>query len=235
MSDFTNHLPLSQRSGDDESAVTGDRRPLIGQTLHLVADLLESLDAADWDRPSLCAGWRVRDVAGHLVWRVGSTGPELARSAASAVLRDRVSPLKVLDATARRAAEAPPAELTRRLREIADARLAGHGRHGVHELAEAVVHGYDIARALDRTLNVPANSTGAVALARTVAAPAGIKAVVRGRTLVAADAGWTIGRGPKIEGTAEAHILFLYGRSDRLPTPLAGVIPPEKLPDRPDA
>ena len=31
-----------------------------------VADLLESLTSAEWDEPSLCRGWRVRDVAGHL-------------------------------------------------------------------------------------------------------------------------------------------------------------------------
>ena len=31
-----------------------------------VADLLETLAPREWDAPSLCAGWRVRDVAGHL-------------------------------------------------------------------------------------------------------------------------------------------------------------------------
>src|SRR6478752_1293523 len=31
-----------------------------------VADLMETLVPGEWDVPSLCAGWRVRDVAGHL-------------------------------------------------------------------------------------------------------------------------------------------------------------------------
>jgi hypothetical protein len=31
-----------------------------------VADLLESLDAAEWQHPSLCEGWMVQDVAAHL-------------------------------------------------------------------------------------------------------------------------------------------------------------------------
>jgi uncharacterized protein (TIGR03083 family) len=31
-----------------------------------LAALLESLDAQDWDAPSLCSGWRVRDVAAHV-------------------------------------------------------------------------------------------------------------------------------------------------------------------------
>ena len=31
-----------------------------------LADLLEGLEEAEWDKPSLCAGWRVRDVAAHV-------------------------------------------------------------------------------------------------------------------------------------------------------------------------
>lgn len=46
---------------DDEvfGAITAQRLALI--------DCLESLEAAQWDTASLCAGWRVRDVVGHLV------------------------------------------------------------------------------------------------------------------------------------------------------------------------
>jgi uncharacterized protein (TIGR03083 family) len=31
-----------------------------------LADLLEGLTAEQWEVPSLCAGWRARDVAAHL-------------------------------------------------------------------------------------------------------------------------------------------------------------------------
>src|SRR4051812_23943382 len=31
-----------------------------------LGDLLHTLDTADWDHPSLCDGWRVRDVIGHM-------------------------------------------------------------------------------------------------------------------------------------------------------------------------
>ena len=31
-----------------------------------LADLLDSLGEREWETPSLCAGWRVRDVAAHL-------------------------------------------------------------------------------------------------------------------------------------------------------------------------
>jgi len=32
-----------------------------------MADFLASLRPEQWDRPSLCAGWRIRDVAAHVV------------------------------------------------------------------------------------------------------------------------------------------------------------------------
>ena len=31
-----------------------------------IAELLAGLSEADWEQPSLCAGWRVRDVAAHV-------------------------------------------------------------------------------------------------------------------------------------------------------------------------
>ena len=30
-------------------------------------DLLRELDAEEWDHPSVCEGWRVRDVAAHVI------------------------------------------------------------------------------------------------------------------------------------------------------------------------
>ena len=32
------------------------------------SEFLHSLDVGDWERPSLCAGWRVRDVVGHILY-----------------------------------------------------------------------------------------------------------------------------------------------------------------------
>ena len=52
----------------------GLRRPEPVETLHLYAgerevllELLASLDEAAWERPTLCPGWSVRDVAVHLL------------------------------------------------------------------------------------------------------------------------------------------------------------------------
>ena len=61
-------------------------------------------------------------------------------------------------------------------------------------------------------LRVDPMTSGAVALARALAAPLPIRAVVKGRTLTATDAGWDFGSGPELAGTARELVLFLYGR-----------------------
>ncbi|MBC7724698.1 MAG: maleylpyruvate isomerase family mycothiol-dependent enzyme [Burkholderiaceae bacterium] len=218
MSDFAQHLPLSQRSAEDESGVTGDWRPLIAECLAHVADLLEPLTAEQWESASLCEGWRVADVAGHLAWRVGTPAGELLTSSVRAVVRERVSPRALTTAMAERRAANGQAALVAELRAIAGDRAVRRGRRNIGELAEVVIHGYDMATALGIPLEFPARATGAVALARTLLAPARLRAVVRHRTLRATDAGWSVGRGPEIAAPAEALVLFLAGRSNTVPS-----------------
>lgn len=212
MADFAKHLPLSHRPAGDESGANSNWRGHLAATLTATADLLSGLTPEQWDAPSMCTGWRVRDVAGHIVWRVGSSNRELISTAARAYLGHFVNPNRAIDRVSRAAAEASPAELVERIRQIAADKAAGQGRHGIIELTEAVVHGYDIAHPLGLTLPVASTASGAVALRRSLIAATEIKAVIRGRTLVATDAGWSVGRGPELPGTAEALVLFLFGR-----------------------
>jgi uncharacterized protein (TIGR03083 family) len=44
-----------------------DTRPLFGVERRRLLDLLGSLDRADWQRPTVCPGWSVHDIAGHLL------------------------------------------------------------------------------------------------------------------------------------------------------------------------
>lgn len=43
-----------------------DTFTLIAGQRRAIADVLESLDTAQWNAPSLCEGWTVREVAAHL-------------------------------------------------------------------------------------------------------------------------------------------------------------------------
>lgn len=213
MPDIARYLPLSHRSGDDESAVTGDWRPHIAAGLGRIADLLDGLTPEQWATPSLCAGWSVRDVAGHLVWRVAGSTRDLVLGSLRAVRPGTLSPARIIDAVSRETATAEPAELVRRLRELAVAYAAGHGRKSVHELTEVVVHGYDLAVPLGLDPSFSPVETGAVAIARAAGGPAVTRAIVRGRTFTAADDGWSVGRGPATEAPARSIILFLFGRA----------------------
>ena len=65
---------------------------------------------------------------------------------------------------------------------------------------------------------------GAVALYGTSSATFDRRAVVRGHTLRATDAEWSLGHGPVLQGTAMGIVRFLLGLSDEAPRPPA--IPP---------
>lgn len=226
MSEIARHLPLSQREARDESSVSSNWSPVIGGSLIVVADLLATLSPEDWERESLRSGWRVRDVAGHLVWRTRGGALTRALDGARAVIRQGAPPNRIADWLSRRAAETEPDRLIEALREIADARLAVRGRHRIDELTEVIVHGYDIAGALSAPLAFSPIATGAVALARALVAPMPIRAIIRHRTFVASDAGWRVGRGPELAASAQSIVMFLFGRSERVP----GSSPDERSP-----
>lgn len=219
MSDFSRHLPLSQRAAGDESAVTTDWRPLTGECLLLLCALLEGVTAEQWDAPTLRAGWRLRDVVGDLARQLDSSALERARRLPGTVLAGRGSPARGRRIRAARLGDTDPRELLRRLRGSADDSLGRRGGRGIAGLRAVVVDGYDLARSVGRPLAFPSTATGAVALASVLAAPTPIAAVARGRAIRATDAQWTIGRGPELAGTAESIILFLAGRSGTLPGP----------------
>lgn len=212
MATFANYLPLSLRARSDESRVNADWGGHIGVTLNAIADALTTITPEQWAAPSLCAGWRVQDVVGHLVWRTGSSNREMLTSIGRAYVGHHVNPNKAIDDVSRQAAKAEPAELIARLRQIAADKTVGKGRTGISELTEAVVHGIDLAEPLGIELPVAPAASGAVALRRSLIAPTEIKAVLRTRVLVATDAEWRVGAGTPLERTAQEHLVFLFGR-----------------------
>jgi hypothetical protein len=90
----------------------------------------------------------------------------------------------------------------------------------VQDLGLALAEAYALGGA---KLRVSPTTSGAVALARALSAPTAIRAVVRGRTMRATDAGWEFGTGPELAGTARKLVLFLYGRG-----PVPGVSTPSR-------
>jgi uncharacterized protein (TIGR03083 family) len=215
MSDFARFLPLSQRSRIPEPRVTADWSSEIAVVLEQVADLLDGLTPEQWESQSMCERWRIRDVAGHFVWRLGSSTRRMIATGSRAWIGKHLNPMDAIGDLSIQAAEASYEDLVDRIREIADEKRMGIGRGRIGELTEAVVHAYDISHALGVDLRLDQRATGAVALARILVAPTPIKAVLRARTLTPTDADWRFGKGPELTGTTSTLIEFLFGRRAR--------------------
>lgn len=177
--------------------------------------LLAGLRGQDWDRPSLCPGWRVRDVAAHLV--VASRLPRwrfVAESLRGGAPRaTRVLAVRYADARSN-------AEL------LAELRRWGHGTsdagiYGVlplgERLLEVFVHRRDIARPLDRRPSSPPERLGAALEAAVrLGGLAKSKQRARGLRLVGSDLDAMYGDGPAVHGPTGALVLALAGRADAL-------------------
>ena len=212
MSEFSQYLPFSQRPRRDESAVTSNWAKHTGNVLLELADVLSELEPAEWEAPTLRPEVSVRQVVAQLGYRLGSTKRERAASAVRGFFREGKSPQAIAAANVLAAADASTGDLVRRVRHIATLSLASLASRTLSELSMAVVTAFEVAAATRKLVEVDAVASGAVALARSLNAPLSIRAVVRERSLVATDAGWSLGEGSKIEATAAVLVLFLFGR-----------------------
>ncbi|HKY15670.1 MAG TPA: maleylpyruvate isomerase family mycothiol-dependent enzyme [Microthrixaceae bacterium] len=178
-----------------------------------LADLVEELDDAQLDSPSLCAAWRIRDVVGHVIWTaqatvLGGIGPFL-----SAGLRPHV----MIEREAFRFSDGSGPELASRLRDLADSRQLPPGLKPVGYLADIVVHHQDVRRPLGRPRQVPSERLKPV-LDHYLGSNqfTGGRSRTRDLTVVATDMVWSQGYGPEVRGPAEALLMAAVGRSDAL-------------------
>jgi uncharacterized protein (TIGR03083 family) len=190
-----------------------DIRDMIAGERGALAEVLASLPAARWDEPSLCAGWRVREVVAHVTMPFRYSGRrfmlELAKS------RGRFN--EMADRVARRdAAGMSPDELTEAVRSNVGHpwKPPGGGFEGA--LTHDVIHGLDITEALGLGRRVPADRFRVVL--PNLAGPAAVKFFgtdLSGMQLRARDLDWTFGTGTAFTADAQDLALFLAGRKPR--------------------
>lgn len=177
-----------------------------------VGDLLESLDDSEWEHDSLCAGWQVRDVVAHCVQSHVATpwtfaGEWIASGFSMAARNQRW-------VTRRRTRSR--AEVFGEYRATV-AQLRIPAAEAPYALVEAVVHGYDIARPLGRTIEVP---TASLVLVADTCRRTGLflhsKQRCAGLTLRALDVEWTAGHGQEITGPISSLIMAITGRAAAL-------------------
>jgi uncharacterized protein (TIGR03083 family) len=192
----------------DYTALLWDEVADIGLLLHQLGD-------EEWDSPSLCAGWRVRDVIGHMLY--GHTTP--FRRVVAGALRFRGDVHKTSLTVSKELADTcSPAQLRQRWdREL----IAEHARRGLGRVVRTpdgfldhLIHHQDIRRPLGRPRAVPEGRLLAALelVPRTHTPIFGTRNKVRGLKLEATDVGWSAGDGPLVAGSGEAIVLAAAGR-----------------------
>ena len=173
-----------------------------------LADLLDDLTPAEWAAPSLCTGWRVRDVAAHLT--LSHMPPA---TAVVEVLRARGNFDRMVHDSAVRRAALPCDEFPRRLRAMVGSRRKVPFVPPVVPLLDVLVHGQDIARPIGRPRPMPPRAAAAAAdRVWSVAWPFHARRRLSGLRLTATDASWSAGTGPAVEGPLSALLLLMTGR-----------------------
>ncbi|WP_322858071.1 maleylpyruvate isomerase family mycothiol-dependent enzyme [Mycobacterium europaeum] len=171
-----------------------------------LAEFLATLTPQDWEAPSLCADWTVKDVVAHMISyeELGTLGL-LKRFAKGWVVRaNQVGVDEFADFSAPQLLDFLRAHLQPR------GLTAGFG--GMIALVDGTIHHQDIRRALGRPRTVPADRLEQV-LALVPGNPRlGAGRRIRGLRLRATDVDWEHGHGPEVTGPGEALLMAMTGR-----------------------
>jgi uncharacterized protein (TIGR03083 family) len=187
-----------------------DLQTLVAAQYLALADLLDGLAPARWDTPSLCEGWRVREVVAHLTMPARYGEDEFMDE-----LRDAEFDFtRLSNRIASRDAALPAADLVANMRDegLHQWTPPGGGYRGA--LNHVVIHGLDITVPLgERRLA----SNAAMLIVLDDLAEGGVHANfgtdISGRALEATDIDWTFGSGAPLRGTAEDLALHICGRT----------------------
>ena len=177
-----------------------------------LADDLASLTDAQWDTPSLCDEWTVRDVLAHMTATAKISpiaffgkfiggGFSLTNVQAKDIARERGN---------------SPAETLANFKSILDSRKSPPGPKDTW-LGEVVVHSSDIRRPLGIDHQFPTDAAVEVAdFFKGSNLIIGAKKRIAGLQLRATDADWTNGTGPEVAGPIASLIMAMTGRKAAL-------------------
>ncbi|MHC1559563.1 maleylpyruvate isomerase family mycothiol-dependent enzyme [Actinomycetospora sp. C-140] len=177
-----------------------------------LASFLAELTPAQWDAPTLCSRWSVRDVVAHVIgydvqgmtgfWRtfvLAGGSPDRANQRVVDAFRE-LEPYGLLDLVRRyRTPEGPTARFGYRI-----------------ALTDGAIHQQDMRRPLGMPRRIPPERLRAILDFAMVAPPIRASVRTRGLRLVATDLDWSSGQGPEVRGPGEAVLMVAAGRRDAL-------------------
>jgi uncharacterized protein (TIGR03083 family) len=192
--------------------MTGDAllQPVVAAEFAGLADLLAAVSAAQWDTPSLCEGWRVREVIAHMTMAARYSESEFMAE----LQRCDFDFTRLSNEVAGRDASLPEDVLVASLRSDVMQHWTppGGGYHGA--LNHVVIHGLDVTvplgvprRPPDETIRVVLDDLAGGG------GHAHFGTVIENRQLRADDLDWSHGSGRVLRGSAGDLALAMCGRT----------------------
>lgn len=176
-----------------------------------LAALLTDLTPEEWERPSLCSQWRVRDVAAHVA--MTPAGEPGTWEMVTGLIRARGDLWGFGRDVAIAWAQRPTDEIVETLRTRATSRSMPRVTNEANVLLDVLVHTQDIAVPLGREHPVPPPA-GLDALHRAwrMGWPFHARKRLAGISLVASDADVVLGSGPPVEAPLGSLLLLATTR-----------------------
>jgi uncharacterized protein (TIGR03083 family) len=182
---------------------------LIAAERRALADVLGGLSVAQWNAPSLCAGWTVAHVAAHLTMPFRISADEFAVGLQQAGGQFT----EFSDAIADRDSRLPQADLVAVLRDNADNPWSPPGGGLAGALSHDVIHGLDITWPLG--IDHQAARPAMVRVLDLIVSP-GDRTLfgfpLDDLELRASDLDWSFGRGAALHGPGRDLLPLLAGR-----------------------
>lgn len=188
--------------------------PQITQLRTEFYEYLQTLTSADWDTPSLCQGWQVRDVVAHLILEYHYT----PRSAWRDFLLSGANINKFMLHTAVKLGRHPPHELLRLFSSLIDEYHLPRGVPPLNAVVDLLVHEQDIRIPLNQPAKMPSVPLQLVFahwqpekynLGEKLT---GISYRIKGLQFQATDLGIVKGDGAAIKGSAQDILMAASGR-----------------------
>ena len=183
-----------------------------------LADLYDAISDSDFDHDSLCTGWQVRDVAGHMLFGHTTPMPQMI----GFLLKHRFNvPKGSFEGSKAYGQNHTPAQLRATWRDVA----TNHTTKGITKVisrkegfTDHLIHGQDIRRPLGLRRDIPPDrAVAALDALPTIGGFLASKKRMAGLSWKATDVDWSWGSGPLVSGPAEALILAAAGRPAALP------------------
>jgi uncharacterized protein (TIGR03083 family) len=189
-----------------------DTWPAIHAERKALATDLHDLTAEQWDTPSLCSQWTVRDVLAHMTSAATLTPPAFfGKLISSGFSFDKVQESGV---AAQRGSS--PADTLARFDGVLTSVKHPPGPTATW-LGEAIVHAEDIRRPLSIKHSYPTGALVAVAdFYQGSNLLIGSKRRISGLALLATDTEWSHGTGPEVAGPILSLVMAMTGRKAAL-------------------